>query len=253
MITPLYSLDEIKISIDKNTWFRAVKLYRENRVKNFKTQDFGFTALVQGTYLYTVSVNHKNFDVGYCDCYLGQRDILCKHMIAVAIYSLKQGKSLTKEEEQFTDHFEFALHPNLDINNPEQFLILKSQVRTAFKYIRAYTGPSRIWSQYQDNLAKGCAKLRLVLSNLSLNLKTVHFILNILLRLDKKLSYGGVDDSNGIVGGFIEQVVSALSDISSSHREIIQAFKKLLNQRTNFGWEKQLVNIYNEHKHKNEA
>ena len=245
---PFYSLDEIKIDLDKGTWLRAVKLYQEGKVGNFETQGPSFTAQVQGTHMYNVSVNHKDFDVGFCDCYLGQREILCKHMIAVAIYSLKQGKPLTEAEQQFVDHFEFVPDSNLDIDDPEQFIILKAQIKSALEYIAPYEGPSRIWFQYQDNLSKGCTKLHLILSRLPINPKTVKFILGLLLRIDRRLSSGGVDDSDGTVGDFIEQVVDALANASSAHPEIIPEFKRLLNRETTFGWEEKLVEIYKKHK-----
>jgi len=56
-----------------------------------------------------------------------------------------------------------------------------------------------------------------------------------LLKIDKKLSCGGVDDSNGIVGGFVEEVVELLKEFVEIDPKCIRAFKVFTSQRTGFG------------------
>lgn len=68
-----------------------------------------------------------------------------------------------------------------------------------------------------------------------------------LLRLDKKLCQGGVDDSNGTVGGFVYEVVDMLQEYAKLDSSCIKAFKKLCGQSTCFGWEEPLVKIFDEH------
>ena len=62
-----------------------------------------------------------------------------------------------------------------------------------------------------------------------------------LLRLDDKLCRSGVDDSDGIVGGFIEEVVQVLKEYVQRDLACAKAFKKLKGRETCFGWEKPLV------------
>lgn len=55
--------------------------------------------------------------------------------------------------------------------------------------------------------------------------------------LGQKLQTGGVDDSNGTVGGFIEEVVSVLKDYAKVDPECIKAFTKLNGKETCFSGE----------------
>jgi len=75
--------------------------------------------------------------------------------------------------------------------------------------------------------------------------QTAKLLVAILLRLDKKLSYG-VDDSDGTVGGFITEVVSLLQEYAKLDARCIKAFKKLCGQSTCFGWEEPLVKMFDE-------
>ena len=73
-------------------------------------------------------------------------------------------------------------------------------------------------------------------------------LIDILLRLDKKLCQGGVDDSNGTVGGFIEDVVLILQEYSKLDPVCIKTFEILCGQPTCFDWEDVLVKIFDEAK-----
>ena len=76
--------------------------------------------------------------------------------------------------------------------------------------IRAYTGPSRTWFAYQASLCEGCNRLSAVFSELPVSEQTAELVVKTLLRLDEKLCRGGVDDSDGTIGGFIEESVVML-------------------------------------------
>jgi len=88
---PQYDLDKIKFATDGPTFERAVGLYEAGKVTQFEAVMDGFSAVVLGTKPYQVFVSARHFDRGSCECYLGQRDILCKHMVAVAIYAVLRG------------------------------------------------------------------------------------------------------------------------------------------------------------------
>ena len=243
---PKYSLEEIKLGIDRGTWERAVKLYEKGAVQSFHKTGRFYQAKVQGTHLYEAIVDSQEFERGSCDCYLGQRDILCKHMIAVAIYALKGGQPLQPTEKEFVEGL--TLSHKINELNHEEMTAVRLEIRQAMRDIQAYTGPSRIWFAYQNRLIRGCRRLSLIFSHLPINLKVVKLMVNVLLRLDRKLSQGGVDDSDGTVGGFISDVVQALAERAKKQPEIVPAFKPLLDRPTSFGWEEELVKIYSQRK-----
>ncbi len=97
---PAYDLDKIKFATDGPTFERAVSLYESGKVTQFKEDFGGHSAAVSGTHPYRVFVSARHYDRGSCDCYLGQHDTLCKHMVAVAIYTVMDGKRLSKEDKR---------------------------------------------------------------------------------------------------------------------------------------------------------
>lgn len=234
-----YNLDKIKFGIDSGTWEKAVVLYETGKVKNFQDTGFTYVADVLGTEFYQVVVSKNKFTDGNCTCYLGQNDTLCKHMIAVAIYGLKSGQSLTEEEK--TQHSIVKFSGKTGEITQDQLNLIKMEISGAMRFIKAYTGPSRIWFDYQDSLTEGCNRLSAVFSRLSANLDTANLVVNTLLKLDKKLQTGGVDDSDGTVGGFIEESVNLLLDFYKADPKCAKSFKKLEDIETCFGWEEPLM------------
>jgi len=234
-----YNLDKIKFGIDSGTWEKAVVLYETGKVKNFQDTGFTYVADVLGTESYQVVVSKNKFTDGNCTCYLGQNDTLCKHMIAVAIYGLKSGQSLTEEEK--TQHNIVKFSGKTGEITQDQLNLIKMEISRAMRFIKAYTGPSRIWFDYQDSLTEGCNRLSAVFSRLSANLDTANLVVNTLLKLDKKLQTGGVDDSDGTVGGFIEESVNLLLDFYKADPKCAKSFKKLEDIETCFGWEEPLM------------
>lgn len=238
---PHYTLNDIKFGIDQSTWQKAVALYEQGKVKNFKNATFTFTANVQGTHLYRVFVSQKKYEDGDCTCYLGQNDTLCKHMIALVIYGVKRGQALTQEEKTQSNQIVFS-NQIKDLSD-EELKLFKAEISGAMRYIKSYDGPSRTWLAYQGSLSEGCNRLAEIFSRMPVSLKTADLIIKTLLRLDKKLSYGGVDDSDGTVGGFIEEGVDLLLEFVHKKSEIETLFKQLENRETCFGWEEPLLKL----------
>jgi len=236
---PQYDLEKIKYGIDRATWEKAIVLYKNGKVKNFCDTGFTFTADVQGTHLYEVIVSPKSYSDGNCTCYLGENDTLCKHIIAVAIYALKKGKPLTAEEK--TQHNEIKFSGKIGNISQDQFNLSKAEISGAIRYIKAYTGPSRIWFAYQDSLSEGRNRLASIFSSLPAGRQTANLIIKTLLRLDRKLITGGVDDSDGTVGGFIEEAVTLLIEFAKANSECIKEFEAVKNKETCFGWEDPLL------------
>ena len=236
-----YDLDKIKFSTDAPTFERAVGLYEGGKVTRFKEYAWGCVAVVLGTKPYRVSVSARQYDRGGCDCYLGQNDTLCKHMVAVAIYAVKGGEKLSEEDKQQ------VVGPQCSGKNgeltKEQLKDIGAEITAAMRYVKAYIGPSKFWFSYQNSLSEGCTRLAKIVSDLPVSEQTAGLLVDMLLRLDKKLCTGGVDDSEGAVGGFIEETVDVLEKFAKLDPDCIKAFGKLRGRETCFGWEERLVKI----------
>ena len=97
---PTYDLNKIKFATDEGTFRRAVELYERGKVTEVEEAFSDFTAVVRGTQPYRVSVSGRNYKHGHCTCYVGQRETLCKHMVALALYAVLDGKPMTTEDKQ---------------------------------------------------------------------------------------------------------------------------------------------------------
>src|SRR3989344_7550690 len=241
MTVPSYDLEKLKFGIDETTFQRAVGLYESGKVKNFQDTGFTYVGTVQGSHLYHVIVSKKRYTDGDCTCYLGQNDTLCKHMIAIALYGLKKGQPLSEEEK--TQHNEILFSGRAGEITQDQLSLTKAEISGAMRYIKAYLGPSHTWFAYQDSLIEGCNRLAAIFSQLPASRQTADLIIKTLLRLDKKLTTGGVDDSDGTVGGFIQESVDLLQTFVKTDLQCTKSFGKLKNIETSFGWEEPLVNI----------
>ncbi|MBU0546372.1 hypothetical protein KKA13_03910 [Patescibacteria group bacterium] len=241
---PKYNLEKIKFATDQGTFERAVKLYEGKKIIDFK-EDFGdYTAVVRGTELYKVFVSGLRYDKGSCECYLGKNNILCKHMVAVAIHACLGGKKIGKKEKESVSGP--VCSGRLGELSEDDLVGTKKFITDALRYIKAYNGPSRTWFAYQNSLSEGCARLSVVVAKLPICEQTAKLLVDLLLRLDKKLCTGGVDDSDGTVGGFVEETVSILQEFAKFVPSCIKAFKKLCGQSTCFGWEEPLVRTFDE-------
>ena len=241
MTVPSYDLEKLKFGIDETSFQKAVGLYEGGKVKNFQDTGFTYVGTVQGTQLYNVIVSKKRYTDGDCTCYLGQNDTLCKHMIAVTLYCLKKGQPLSEEEK--IQHNEIQFGGRAGEITQDQLSLTKAEISGAMRYIKAYIGPSHTWFAYQDSLIEGCNRLAAIFSQLPASQQTADLIIQTLLRLDKRLTTGGVDDSDGTVGGFIQESVDLLQTFVKTDLRCTKSFGKLKNIETSFGWEEPLVNI----------
>lgn len=240
-MSPKYDLDKIKFGVDEQTWERAVGLYENGRVTRFKEELNGFFATVLGSHFYRVYVSNKRYDEGDCECYLGQNDTLCKHMVAVAICAVKNGQTLTDEDKRIVTQLNCS--GKLGILRKNELLAVKKLITGAMRYIKSYEGPSRIWFSYQNSLSEGCSRLTKILSDLPVSEQTAKIIVDMLLRLDEKLCRGGVDDSDGAIGGFIEKAVFILQDYAKLDKKCIESFTLLKGRKTCFSWEEPLLKL----------
>src|SRR3989344_1179838 len=237
-MSPKYDLDKIKFATDRPTFERATGLYESGRVKRFKTDGYVFSGLVQGSKPYEVVVSPDHYDRGSCECYLGQNDELCKHMVAVAIYAVKGGQPLTDEEKSAIS--EPVCGGRLGELSVQELAEAKNEMSEALRHIKPYNGPSKIWFAYQNSLSEGCNRIAKLVSELPTSRQTAELLVNLLLRMERKLG-GGVDDSDGTVGGCIEGIVHVLLEYAELDPKCTSAFKVLQSIDTSFGWEEPLV------------
>jgi len=242
---PKYDIDKIKFGTDEGTFRRAVGLYTSGKIQDFREGIKSYTATVIGTMPYKVLVEDRRFDYGHCTCYLGQNDTLCKHLVAVAMHAVKRGAPLTDAEKEFVA-VAAVCSAKLGALSPDDLSRMKREMTQALRYIKAYDGPSRVWFSYQNSLDEGCRRLSAIVSSLPASKQVADVLVKILLRLDKKLCEGGVDDSNGTVGGCMESIVRVLQEFVKYDPNCISAFAALVGKETCFGWEEPLVKMLNE-------
>ncbi len=238
---PKYDLDKIKFATDAPTFEKAVDLYEKGKVTEFEDGIGAYSAVVLGTNPYRVSVEARRYDYGHCECYLGQNDTLCKHMVAVAIYAVMGGKKLSKEDKRLVS--QAICSGWFGELSKGELAATKKVITKAIRYIKSYEGPSRTWFVYQNSLSEGCNRLSKIVSELPVSKQTVKLLVDMLLRLDDKLCRGGVDDSDGTVGRFIEEIVQMLKEYAKLDPSCAKAFSELKGKETCFGWEKPLLDI----------
>lgn len=239
MNKPDFTLDKIKFATDGPTFEKAVALCESGKVTKVEEGIRSYTAVVIGTKPYRVSVEARRHDYGHCTCYLGANGTLCKHMVALTIYVVQDGKPLTDNDKKLVQNP--VCSGKLETLSDNELLTVKQMITAALRYIKVYTGPSRTWFAYQSSLSEGCNRLSAIVSDLPVGTQTAELLVDLLLRLDKKLCTGGVDDSDGEVGGFIGEVVEVLREFAKLDPSCINAFDKLKSRETCFGWEKPLL------------
>ncbi len=216
-------------------------LYENGKVAKFQDTSFTYTATVLGSEPYEVFVSNRHYDQGNCTCYLGQNDTLCKHMVSVALYAVMSGKPMTDEDKKLV-HTPYCSGKRGTLSH-EQLAEVKKAITTNMRYIKSYIGPSRTWFAYQDSLQEGCNRLSVLVSDFPVSEQTASLLVDMLLRLDRKSSVGGVDDSDGTVGGFIEETVDVLKEFVNLDPSCMKAFEKLKGRETCFGWEEPLLKL----------
>ena len=239
-----YDLNKIKFATDEATFKRAVGLYESGKVTEVDQLGGYYSAVVLGTKPYHVSVSARNYKHGHCTCYLGERDTLCKHMVALALYAVMDGRPLDDGDKELCHQVECSRRR--EALNKEELTAVKRNITESMRYIKPYRGPSRTWFANQDSLREGCNRLSEIVFGLSVNRQAADLLVKLLLRLERKLIVGGVDDSNGIVGGLAGELVALLEEFARIDTVCIDAFELLCGKEYCFGWEDSLVRIFDE-------
>jgi hypothetical protein len=238
------TIDKLKYTVGKETYDKGVAMYEAGKIKS--KSELGekvFELEVQGTQTYSVTIYLKAFDYSFCDCYVGQKNIYCKHLVAAALSVIKNDKPLTKQERAYLATLEFSNKlGELTADKLEKF---EQEITKNMKYIKLYSGSSRYWDAYQASLCEGVDRMIPIISKLPVSLQTAKILVKILLRLEKKLM-NGVDDSDGTVGDFMIDIVELLKKFIKKDANCLKAVEKLQNmETTSFNWEKDLLLILN--------
>lgn len=237
-IVPKYSLEDIQIAVSDNEFSKAFAIFSIGKIGSIEANSSDFTAQITGTEKYNVSVNTNNFELGDCNCYLGQKNYLCKHIIALAIAVVKKFKP---EQSNLIAHplDRAVCSGKVEEMKDAELDKVEEKIKDGLSYIKSYNGPSKVWFQYQDKLSKGSRIILLTLSELSICEKSVMVCIKLLKKLDKKLLSGGVDDSNGTIGGLMENIIELLCLFTSERREIGIFIAKNLPNGEVFDYESQ--------------
>ena len=241
MTKPKYDLDKVKFATGSPVWERAVDLYERGKVTRFEDRGTSFAAVVLGGSPYEVLVSADRFDVGDCTCYLGQNDELCKHMVALAIRTVTGVRPLTDEEKKMVSSpISSGRKGMLSADHARR---LRGEITATMRLVKPYNGPSRTWFAYQASLSEGANRLAAIVPELPVCEASAQLLVDMLLRLDKKLCTGGVDDSDGTIGGFMEETVAVLVEYAKLDPECSDAFRTLIGRETCFEWEQPLLAV----------
>ncbi|MDD5721012.1 MAG: SWIM zinc finger family protein [Candidatus Pacebacteria bacterium] len=235
-LLPQFSLFDIQIGVGEEEFKKGYKLFNDGKVGKIKSDIRGFSAAVAGAHPYEVFVEANDFDQGSCSCYLGQKDILCKHMIALAIaaifkYNPENFKLITSPLDRAVCSGQIR-----DITK-EELVAIKKELKHGLSYIKYYDGPSSKWFTYQDTLLKGGRLMRYALSKLPICEESAKICIDFLVKLDKKVC-NGVDDSDGTVGELMTDIVEVLNLFVSNKPDLRNFISEHLPKETSFGWER---------------
>ena len=226
MQQPKFNFADVKFADGPATFKRAQDLYKAGKVNAIRETSFGYSATVLGTHAYKVSVSSKRVDDGHCDCYLGQNDRLCKHVLALALAVLTiSGKASIDST---------GAQASTDLSE------VKQQVAEAMRHLKAYTGPSRIWFSYQRKLATGAGIIAHAVNALPPSKENAVYLWRLVERLDKKLS-NRVDDSDGFVGECAYKIIQQLADYAKASPDLAPLIKRFAEKKTSFNFESELL------------
>lgn len=229
MKKPNFTLRDLKYAVDEGVFKRAEDLFNKNKVQNIKEDSRGYDAIVQGTSSYHVSISVKHVDRGYCDCYMGQQDFLCKHMVALGLAILhSSGEVEETEKEEYS---------------PTDLKAVKKLVSAAIRKIKTYQGPSSTWFSYQHSLDVGRAQIIEAIQNLPAGEENAKYLWNLVMKLSHKLAHDAVDDSNGTVGSCVSSLVEHLGAYIKSKPELKPILQKFTQDDTGFGFEEELAEL----------
>ena len=234
-IVPAYSLKDIQLSVESCEFDKGMRLYQEGKVGQIEVDCFIFKAEVAGTKKYNVSVMSSHFDRGECDCYLGEKNYLCKHIIALAIAVVY---TYAPSAAEVFDHplDQAVCSGKVYAITEEEKVLIEKEIKEGLALIKSWSGPSKKWFEYQDALTKSSRIILLSLSKLPICEKSVDICIYLLKKLDKKLLHA-VDDSDGTIGTLMEEIVQVLCLFVDFKKDLGPYIAQSLPQGEMFEWD----------------
>ena len=225
---PKFTFEEVRFADTAASFDRALTLFESGKVGPISSDRYGYSAVIRGTHPYQVSLSAKRVDTCSCDCYLGQHDRLCKHVLALALAVLHASGKIS--------------HPRSTLSAPKSPEDAKQAIREGMKKLRRYTGPSRVWFSYQRDLAAGSGMIAESVTALPPTQQNARFLWRLIERLDRKLATT-VDDSDGVVGECMATIIRHLGDYAAQAPELAPTIRAFCNRKTDFGFENDLQSI----------
>ncbi|MBI3255826.1 MAG: SWIM zinc finger family protein [Candidatus Andersenbacteria bacterium] len=224
---PHFTIHDIKYADDMAMFDRAQELYKTGKVGKIHEVGLGrgYAATVSGSKPYKVYVSSRHIDEDDCTCYMGQNEMLCKHMLALAIAVLHKTGSIETEV------------PNTDL------MVVKEEVSAGMGKLRAYDGPSHTWFSYQRKLATGAGMIAEAIQSLPATEKNANYLWKLVLRISKKLATGGIDDSDGVVGNCVYGIIEQLAKYAQGEPRLKAVIMQYCKDDTGFGFEDELRNL----------
>ncbi len=221
-----FTLADIEFADSPAMFKRAHDLYQQGKVGNITETRLGYSAIVAGSTPYSVRISAKEVDQGDCSCYMGQRGLMCKHLLALAL-SVLDINSPTNVTPRPTDL-------------PE----IKKIVTKGMRNLCIYTGSSSDWFHYQRKLATGSGIILQAISELSATKENAQYLWKLIQRIDKKL-VNGIDDSDGIIGECAQTIIEQLASYTNGNPALKATIKCYCSKETNFNFENDLLKAIN--------
>lgn len=228
MQQPGFTIEEVRYADSNAVFDRALTIFESGKIGPITSNRQGYSAVIIGTHPYQVSVSAKRVDTGSCNCYLGQHDRLCKHILALALAVLHKTGRIS--------------HPRTALTSPKSPEEAKQAIREGMKKLRAYTGPSRVWFSYQRDLATGSAMIAEAVDTLPPTKQNAQFLWRLIERIDRKLA-NAVDDSDGQVSECTAVIIRRLADYAEQAPELAPTIQAFCKRKTSFDFEHDLQSI----------
>lgn len=227
ILGPRFTYRDVRYSVDDSMFARALKLFTGKKIADFGHDMAGYSARVIGTQSYQVHVSQRAVDYGMCNCYMGQNNTLCKHMIAVGLEVLYRARKIDAAGNPYE-------------NPPSNLDERKALLTAGLRKITACNGrPSSTWFAYQTKLDVGAAMIHESMCGIEPSVENAKFLWDIVRRVDRKLA-GGVDDSNGTVWPVASEAVRLLAAWGKDSTELYALVVQFTKTRTAFEFNNEL-------------
>jgi len=226
MKIPKYTKEDIMYAEEEAMVSRAQELFEKGKVENITGDSRGYNATIKSTKAYRVSVSANNYDLGFCDCYMGQKDQLCKHLLALCLAVLDMTGINDKETARL-----------------ESLADVKKEVTRGMRKFSAWTGGSHLWFAYQRKLSIGSGIVINAIDVLEPNEENAKYLWSVVMKISKKYATGGIDDSDGTIGNCVHEIINVLGAFAKEKPELHDQIIKYTKDDTGFCFEENLKDL----------